>query len=78
MTKAKQIARSEATADLKQELQRKRKPRVERLLKKQAPQITENTKKALIFKGHNTSQIIVDVLKDLVRYVDAFLFHFII
>lgn len=41
------------------------KARVRRLLKKRAPQIVENTKKALIFKGMRASQDIQDVLKDL-------------
>lgn len=43
----------------------KRKPRVERLLKKQGPLEVENTKKVLIFKGHKTSQVVVDVMRDI-------------
>lgn len=45
----------------------KRKPRVERLFKKQGPLEVENTKKVLIFKGHKTSQVVVDVMKDIAK-----------
>lgn len=44
----------------------KRKPRVERLLRKRGPLELENTKKTLFFKGHKTSQVVVDVLRDMV------------
>lgn len=43
----------------------KRKPRVERLMKKQGPLEVENTKKVLIFRGHKTSQQVVDVMRDI-------------
>ena len=43
----------------------KRKPRVERLLKKQGPLEVENTKKVLIFKGHKTSQYVTNVMRDI-------------
>lgn len=45
--------------------EKKRKHSVERILKKREPQIVENTKKALIFKGHATSQLICDLLTDI-------------
>lgn len=45
----------------------KRKPRVERLMKKQGPLEVENTKKVLIFKGHKTSQVVVDVMRDIAK-----------
>jgi hypothetical protein len=48
-------------------IEKRRKPRVERALRKKAPLAVENTKKMLILKGHHTSQTINDVLKDLVR-----------
>jgi hypothetical protein len=44
----------------------RRKARVERLLKKRAPLLVENTKKALFIRGHRTSQVTNDTLKDLV------------
>jgi hypothetical protein len=48
-------------------IEKRRKPRVERVLRKRAPLAVENTKKMLILKGHHTSQTINDVLRDLVR-----------
>lgn len=42
----------------------RRKARVERLLKKRAPQLVENTKNALIFRGNHTSQDVCNILKD--------------
>ena len=47
----------------------KRKPKVARALKKRDPQLVENTKKALIMRGHSTSQVIVDVLGDISKLV---------
>jgi hypothetical protein len=46
---------------------RKRSPRVERIMRKQGPLEVENTKKLLAMRGHHTSQVIVDVLRDLVK-----------
>jgi ribosome production factor 2 len=46
---------------------KKRKPRIDRLLKKKEPLLVENTKKVLILKGNNTSQVISDVLTDISR-----------
>lgn len=43
----------------------RRKARVERLLKKREPLLVENTKKSLFIRGHRTSQITNDTLKDL-------------
>lgn len=42
-----------------------RKKRIQRYLDKRGSLLVENTKKVLILKGHNTSQNIVDVLKDI-------------
>jgi hypothetical protein len=47
-------------------VEKRRKPRVERILRKRAPLAVENTKKLLLLKGHHTSQAINDVLSDLV------------
>lgn len=43
----------------------RRKARVERILKKREPLLVENTKKSLFIRGHRTSQITNDTLKDL-------------
>ena len=45
----------------------KRSARVERILRKREPQLVEGAKHALIMKGHHTSQVIIDVLRDLAR-----------
>ena len=45
----------------------KHKPRVERLLKKRAPLEVENTKQVLVLRGHKTSQVVVDVLRDIAK-----------
>lgn len=42
-----------------------RKHKIQRYLDKRSPLLVENTKKVLILKGHNTSQEVVDVLKDI-------------
>ena len=39
--------------------------RVQRILRKQEPQLVEHTKKCIVMKGHNTSQVITEVLQDL-------------
>jgi hypothetical protein len=44
----------------------RRKARVERILKKREPLLVENTKKSIFIRGHRTSQITNDTLKDLV------------
>jgi ribosome production factor 2 len=41
-----------------------RKHKIQRFLDKRAPLTVENNKKALILRGHNTSQVICDVLTD--------------
>jgi len=46
---------------------KKRKPKVDRILKKKEPLLVENTKKVLIIKGNSTSQLICDVLTDIGR-----------
>lgn len=43
----------------------RRKARVERILKKREPLLVENTKKSIFIRGHRTSQITNDTLKDL-------------
>ncbi len=40
------------------------KHRVTRILKKMDPQLVENTKKILIFKGLNTSNVVTNAMKD--------------
>jgi ribosome production factor 2 len=45
----------------------KRSARGERILKKQGPLLVENDKKVLVIKGHKTSAIINDLLKDLAK-----------
>lgn len=42
--------------------------RIERIIKNKEPKINENPKKALIIKGIKPSQIIKDLLKDLVYF----------
>lgn len=42
----------------------RRKARVERLLKKREPLLVENTKKSLFIRGHRTSELTNDTLKD--------------
>lgn len=44
---------------------KQRKPRIERILKKRQPLVIENNKKALIMKGHHTSDTICSVLSDI-------------
>jgi hypothetical protein len=51
-------------------VEKRRKPRVERIMKKRAPLAVENTKRMLLLKGHHTSQTINDVLTDLVLPLD--------
>jgi len=41
-----------------------RKHKIQRFLDKRSPLVVENNKKALILRGHNTSQVICDVLTD--------------
>jgi len=43
----------------------KRKARVERILKKKEPQLVEGARHTLILKGHKSSQIVNDVLKNI-------------
>jgi ribosome production factor 2 len=45
----------------------KRKARVIRILRKKEPQLIENTKRALIMKGHSASQTINDILGDFAK-----------
>jgi hypothetical protein len=42
------------------------KARTTRELAKKAPKLVENTKACLLLKGNSTSQVVVDVLRDLV------------
>ena len=45
---------------------KRRKPRVERLLKKRAPLLVENTKKVLVLKGLHSSETMNNILRDVV------------
>lgn len=46
---------------------KRQKARITRILKKREPLLVENTKRVLIFKGHHTSQSVIDILKDFSR-----------
>jgi len=58
------VAKKSNTKPAAVKTEKRTKHRVQRFLAKREPQIVENTKKALIFKGHATSQTICDVLTD--------------
>lgn len=42
-------------------------PRANRALKEREPKTIEDAKSALFIKGHKTSQVVMDVMNDLVR-----------
>jgi len=83
MTKTPKKEESKALKSQNTPKIKKRKPRIERVLKKQEPLLTENTKRLLIMKGKHTSQIIVEVLRDLViiiteTIVSIFMYFFLL
>lgn len=50
-------------------VQHKRSARGERIMRKRGPLLVENTKNALILKGHHTSQLVNDTLKDIAKLI---------
>jgi ribosome production factor 2 len=64
---AKEVAAKASTKESKKEVIKavKRNPRVERILAKKAPLVSENTKSVLFLKGHQSSEVVNGVLADL-------------